>query len=396
MNKGTRVKCSSVKRPKPSPKTQRKCINEASADINQKRNKVNGVESINGRKAIANDCHLSSLDQDIHKLIELSKEFQKSCGEDKAHSSNVTTATTVKNWSCVTTEVRGKHYSNSVVTETDAIIKRHSATADRVSKCAEGLWETVMPSVFNEQQMEDYGSRLVDEYFKSEGPKLNVHQGPIPKTNALGRQKKPARRLNRLNVNIENGITAAVKVSCAAPKSGRDSKSGIPHQNVLMNPKSRTILNVVGRNGQAIKKHSCVDSVSRNCPKPQISARTREKYADEYYNFEKTHPNIELVQTNSIFPKRIERAPGVVAQSTPPNTLETERESHSARSNRSSSVIITSKNDATVKEKDKTTWHHMLSGRFIDAEPCSNVKHKDSTEDGKSEANILNVHAKQG
>lgn len=393
MNKGTRVKCSSVKQPKPSPKSQRKCINKASADINQKRNKVNGVESINGRKAIANDCHLSSLDQDIHKLIELSKEFQKSCGEDKAHSSNVTTATTVKNWSCVTTEVRGKHYSNSVVTETDAIIKRHSATADRVSECAKGLWESVMPSVFDEQQMKDYGNRLVDEYFKSEGPKLNVHQGPIPKTNTRGRQKMPARRLNRLNVNIENGITAAVKVSCAAPKSARDSKSGIPHQNVLMNPKSRTILNVVDRNGQAIKKHSCVDSVSRICPKPQISARTREKYADEYYNFEKTHPNIELVQTNSIFPKRIERTPGIVAQSTPPNTLETERESHSVRSN---CVNMTSKNDAAVKEKDKTTWHHMLSGRLIDAEPCSNVNHKDSTEDGKSEANFLNVHAKQG
>lgn len=108
-----------------------------------------------------NNC-ASSFEQDVLKLINLSRNFRRNCIEDlrqqaRSPLANVRAAgvsAAVKNWSCITSNIRGDEYvysarcrNNNNNSDTEAIItEQHDSIYDQMS--AYGFGETVVPPIF--------------------------------------------------------------------------------------------------------------------------------------------------------------------------------------------------------------------------------------------------------
>lgn len=322
-------------------------LKKPAARIKNKANVVHSKENVLRRNTIAPTETV--FEKDIATLIELSKQFQKSCAEEsKPRIRSAAGLPTTKSWPCMTTNVRGKiHFSRNAVS--DPVIKPSSAATNQMSLMDYGLGETVVPPIFDDQLMKDYGNRLVDMMFDNPFIVHNAYQ-QIQKAASEGAALAvSASAKAQSQETIRNIYTRQPQTPITAtPRSAQHTnRSMVSQRSQLMNDKSKNIVKKLVGSGRAIQKHSCVNisSASRSMPRPSDRSGGKQQYLSKYYDFKKTHPDIKLVPSDSVLPRREIRPVDQRELDLPLETLK-------------SPTISISKH---TKSTDREQWHERLS-----------------------------------
>lgn len=260
--------------------------------LKQKNEKIDSISRIE-----------TTFEKDISKLIELSKEFQKSCIEElkEPHTNVKTGSATVSNRSCITNKMRGKcNRSENIVNDTKTKI-----TADHLSLHEFVLGDSVVPPIFDEHLMKEYGSRLIDIIF--DNPFIvneayrTINSVPNPSKSIIPEDTITRIVANKQKTPANNMKSSRNTSSRSVPNTNR---SETPQTAALINEKSRRILESIKKKGGNIKKHSCITKISRSVPKQPDTSRDKEKYLSQYYDFGKIHPHLKLVESDTVIPRR--------------------------------------------------------------------------------------------
>lgn len=258
----------------------------------------------------------AELAKDVNDLINISKFFQQHYADDfvtgndfankkNDRKSNANASTKHKNWSCVTSKISGKNERHNltkrvaVLTETDAICQQ-TTTAD-----SNDLLEanTALPPVFDVDQLDEYCEYIVDDFFNAKKANNKTNDNvKLEKHENLDHTK------SKLSLKNSKYASVSARYLDQVPKKPCEK---LPHKSLtarsrLFSAKSKSILEEVNRKGIKIKKHSCINHETEAVPnrkviKKKLSARSNQSLE----NFQKSHPNIDLVPGSSLFPKRI-------------------------------------------------------------------------------------------
>lgn len=357
-DKSLKSKCAAIKSKKPSPVS-------ISNDSLQTRIQFDIDESRKRR---------SDLENDVNELIKISKYFQKHYADDflivdsspkrnkeqnnriKATEQEITiagtaeTTTAKQNWSCVTAKERNKKQNNGK-SKIGTEVKANAAVKQASGN---GLRETEIPPLYDKEKLSVYYSDLVEDFFQN---------------NVRSKEGSPPRKSNTTASNGKRMIKSAVNTikktefirsrSASAGRTCRslrheEGKALLSARGSLMNEKSKAIIAKVERSGADIKKHSCIPSevAHRRVNRSPVRKKPLNKQTSSRCNsFQQIHPNIELVQTSSIFPKRVlKKAPCDICNGLSKNPSKT-------------SVQESETKTQMGEQYGKSSWHDVLSNR---------------------------------
>lgn len=287
----------------------------------------------------------ADLAHDVNELICISKFFQQHFADDfvtrnksrkthkKQRQKSATTADS--NSSSVTptkwSRSRSK-FSNSLpdVAEVDEIVGQTSASSTT---------NTEWPPIFDEDKLDDYCENVVDEFFSGnivtgkvdeKRDNDNVKTEAKPKDIVTAKDTKNRRNLRYASVSA--------RYMRPSPKKSTENiqKGAATARAPLISAKSISILKDVARRGVEIKKHSCSVPEVQTTPKSEARERSVSRNSQVMLQFHKAHPNIDLVPSASVFPRRVLRS-----ETTCGPTLQR------------SQIHLTSSTEADVKNDDR-------------------------------------------
>lgn len=280
------VKCAISNRTKVKPRPPKCAVNK----VNRLTNKASAaidddiltIDVPDQRRRIK-----STFEQDIETLIELSRQFQRECREQLSIRSAVAVVTnaTVNNRSCMSSRVQPAQKQTSHM------------SAEAMMPVLEDV-----SSLFDDQQLREYGTKLVDVLFQNVMFAAGDHAAPATQTQPVKVKKKPSQSV----ITTKRPMPAIRSAVVSSSRDNRKSCSTTPsrvHQ--ATNKKSKQILNNMEKRSQDIKTHSCVAANTHPSPKTSDSARGKQKFLSQFYDFQKTHPDIALECSESVIPRRV-------------------------------------------------------------------------------------------
>lgn len=182
-----------------------------------------------------------------------------------------------------------------------------------------------VPPLFDKIKLHEYCVDVVEQFF---------HGSHSNQINEKKIEKEPKRSVDnecekwvQRTKTVKNQLNAAAKVKRNPKYASISSRYLIQAQlktanetkqlrtiasNTLVSAKSREILEDIARKGVEIKKHSCLmKNYSLRDTKSEQTISSRSAFLEKYSkSFNEIHPNIELVPSNTIFPRRILKQAG--------------------------------------------------------------------------------------
>lgn len=341
--------------PNRQPPPRLKCALSSKLNIKPRIQKVNSTQLANKASSVASDvlkmslpdrhCGLkqtleSTFEKDIVRLIQLSKKIQRSCSENSSvrSAAAVVASATVENRSCVASS-RVQPAQNIRSGQSDT----HAHSTSPFDQQTALLGEA--PSIFDDQQMREYGTKLVNALFQN--PMFSNREATTAKMVVVKKLSKSAPKYQ------------ATKPVAPSNRGAKRGQSTSPPRAIFINDRSKEILKMMGRKGQIVRAHSCVESNSCHSPRASGSARAK-------------HPIIKLIRSGSVLPRL--------------NT-----NSENANSPREGSRSYA----GAVESPQMRTWHQMLSDSVTNGKVRAesgrkqNSKHEiDKGELGKEETDI--------
>lgn len=188
-----------------------------------------------------------------------------------------------------------------------------------------------VPPLFDKVKLHEYCVDIVDRFFHgpppngsdfSESPK----EKPTPKKYpSIERTEKSVQTTTNAHSANETGIVMGTGTGATKPKKNpkyalvssrylspapkKFTNETLVKRNAspfrLVSAKSQEILNEVARKGTEIKRHSCLIHKKAKSVEYRDFSASQPDVCGSHLRFQDIHPSIELVPSNSIFPKRI-------------------------------------------------------------------------------------------
>lgn len=181
-----------------------------------------------------------------------------------------------------------------------------------------------MPPLFDKIKLHEYCVEIVDRFFHGT-PNNESETNGKPTTERNEPSRATAKGMGQKHVQMSkksNGNSVRMKINPKyASISSRYMNESPQRMTIgsspktppitLVSAKSREILEKKARTGVEVKKHSCLlhqkeDTGSKQQTKRNININS----SPPMVTFSQIHPNIELVPSNSMFPKRVMRGEG--------------------------------------------------------------------------------------
>lgn len=282
----------------------------------------------------ANRRRRAEIANDVNELINISKFFLQQYSDDSSGRISLNIPITKSIKKCEKNPSNGKKVQNqtirngrpacnqikkpAVANVTPTLVKRKQKTYGMTPRGFIADAYDVMPPLFDKIKLHEYCVDIVDRFFhgtpnnECETSAKPTNERRQPNTaNGKGMCKKRVKTLEKSNENSikmkKNPKYASISARYMNPIPqimAIQSSPKTTSPKTLLSTKSRQILEKKARTGIEVKKHSCllkekVDLVS----KPQTKRITNN--FPPMATFNQIHPNIALVPSNSMFPKRI-------------------------------------------------------------------------------------------
>lgn len=292
----------------------------------------------------ANRRRRAELSNDVTELLSISKFFLQQYGstnpsENLQPMTKPTKDTTItkreKNEANVI-KVRGRSSSRIAQTKevpvanvTPTLVKRKQMRMNNERVYKQCVNDDDVPPLFDKIKLHQYCVDIVDRFFH--GPLSNHSETTesvkyaLPTSTTRRRPSTEKSMLTMANASANQLLFSKPKKSTKyasvtsrymspSPQKTINDNSGPKHetQNRLVSAKSREILEEIERKGAEIKRHSClINKKERDIPYRELNHSTQLDRSRSQLRFSDIHPTIELVPSNSIFPKRILKQPNV-------------------------------------------------------------------------------------
>lgn len=191
------------------------------------------------------------------------------------------------------------------------------------------VWQTVLPPLLYADELQQYSSAIVRDYFET-----------------------PTKILSPTNEKV-----------LIKPRANKTES----HSTVKSSPLSRIIeirqAKVTKEPRKHPKKHCCINQQDQRVAPQRKDSSSAKNHSGRYYNFETTHPSLELQKTNAIFPKRLHK--GTVNNQSLEEifledsigTVHTVTDENQPNSVRSKQI---SDDCSVVNKESNSTWHQLL------------------------------------
>lgn len=296
----------------------------------------------------ANRRRRAELANDVTELISISKFFLQHYSSNSSEDLPPLPPTISKNEAAVITKreknesnvnkARSRQCSNAqtkkclVANVTPTPVKRKQTRMNnRICQRTVCRIDDDVPPLFDKVKLHQYCVDIVDRFF----------HGPPPNDSDLSespKEKSPPKKSSSIEKSVQT--TNCNGNETGTPKPKKHSKyASVPSRYMnqtqkksmnetpvrrnaspfrLVSAKSLEILDEVARKGTEIKRHSClIHKKEKSVEYKEVSASQPEQCGAPVIRFRDIHPTIELIPSNTIFPKRILKQSEDFKQSSP-------------------------------------------------------------------------------
>lgn len=259
----------------------------------------------------ANRRRRAELANDVTELISISKFFQQHYASDDNFMSTTPKSSkkkielkSEKNRVNATTahQNKGSQKSKQMVANATLTHPKHKQMpVNSDTWIMQPDIDTNLPPIFDKLKLHEYCVDAVDRFFhgaiapanQSDQVAIEKAVQVVPNSNEKTKMTKNAKYAS-ISARYMHVTPRQVKIDI--PKRANSAYG------TLVSAKSREILHKAAVSGVEFKKHSCLSIHSDGEPK---MSKTKTKRIQKAQSFQELHPNIELISSNSIVPKRV-------------------------------------------------------------------------------------------